>query len=194
MKQRGGGGLEVKFMKDKDDNGFEKWDKYKTNDNEIDQLFEQHRRGPLPVNAPPVTLIKRRIQSSSLGGFKVVEETDIVLCFSEPGNSTIQESWRTICIEGKRKHCLSQQQKLLSEVRNLLGDHDDDMILVCSYAAFIAHAIARLWNDPSAGDFIKGSPPPPPPSEPHPRTSEGAAEDSMLGCGFDVLMGGPACK
>jgi hypothetical protein len=201
VKQRGGGGggLEVKFMKDSDEDGFEKWEKYKTDDDEIEDLLAHHRRSPLPVNVPPVTLMKRRVQLSS--GHKCLEETDIVLCFSDSGKPPVQEHWRSICIEGKRKQCLPQQQELLGQVKAILGvesggggaeeDDNNDVVMVCSYASFIAHAVARLWRDPSARNFIKGAKPPPPPSSKPPGHG---AEDSMIGCGFDVLLGNPACK
>lgn len=192
VKQRGGGGgLEVKFLKDSDEYGFEKWDKYKTNDDDIDTLLQQHRRAPLPIDVPPISLIKRRVQSNF--GFKVLEETDIVLCFSEPGEEPIQEQWRTVCIEGKRKHCLPQQQELLGQVQALIGYDHNNNIMVGGYALFIAHAVARLWSDPSGRAFIKGAGPvPPPPSNPYNRSAED--DDATVGCGFDVFLGGSSCN
>ncbi|KAL1527481.1 hypothetical protein AB1Y20_016146 [Prymnesium parvum] len=126
--------VELKVLKERDSNGWEKWKKSRFSGMEeceaaIQALGEEQRR-KLDLPAPTVSVGKRRLQAFVHEA--LVEQTELQLSLG--GQS---QAWRTVAVEGKRKQCALILQHVMSACREQAVEGE---LLCGGYPMFVIHA------------------------------------------------------
>ena len=106
LKERGGGGLELKVRSDRDAEGWEKWKKSHVSETDVVAMLAA-RTHQSPLQGERVTVVKGRVQECV--GDSVVEQTELQ---ASVGAGPMQ-IWRTVAVEGKRSRCAHVVREVL---------------------------------------------------------------------------------
>ena len=133
LKERGGGGLELKIRSKRDASGWEKWSKSRVSEADASEHVVDARH-----RCVRVSVAKRRVQDD-VGG-ALMEQTELQVSV---GDGPVQ-TWRTVAVEGKRARCAHLVgEVLLACTRQAKGGR---LELCGGYPAFVL----RLANEAAA--------------------------------------------
>jgi hypothetical protein len=138
LKLRGGGGMELKVRQERDENGFEKWQK--SHENSLGAAMSTLRLSvdETVLRSAAVVVQKTRVQAM-LGLNACVEQTELSVAAAAGDAGGAQppqrQPWCTVCLEGKRKTCLP----LLEQIRAACVEMAlDGEVLQCGYPEWVA--------------------------------------------------------
>ena len=147
LKERGGGGLELKVRSDRDAEGWEKWKKSHVSETDVVAMLAA-RTHQSPLQGERVTVVKGRVQECV--GDSVVEQTELQ---ASVGAGPVQ-IWRTVAVEGKRSRCAHVVREVLLACKQQATDGQLEM---CGYPAFVL-----LLANEAAAQAEPGAPGSPP--------------------------------
>ena len=143
LKERGGGGLEIK-IRSEHVNGWEKWKKTRCSEDDVGHILTACQHLVPHASAPRVTIAKRRVQKHL--DEALVEQTELLVSVgAEP-----EQVWHTVAVEGSRKSCqlLVGKMLLACQTQSIGGEVE----VVCGYPHFIQRLVQESMARAKVGD------------------------------------------
>ena len=143
LKERGGGGLEIK-IRSEHVNGWEKWKKTRCSEDDVGHILTACQHLVPHASAPRVTIAKRRVQKHL--DEALVEQTELLVSVgADP-----EQVWHTVAVEGSRKSCqlLVGKMLLACQTQSIGGEVE----VVCGYPHFIQRLVQESMARAKVGD------------------------------------------